>query len=104
MPPYWDRIPLPAFYNKFVCSVFPVKACLLFVGMNKKTTFTPFEPRKSQKTPTTRHNILMRHCSPVNFEQLTKTKNKWGRNGICTCIRLIRRGVNAAINELDAWE
>ena len=46
MPPYWDRIPLPGFYNKFVCSVFPVKACLLFVGMNKKTTFTPFEPQQ----------------------------------------------------------
>jgi len=31
---------MSAFYNKSVCSVMPVKVCLFFVGMNKKTTFT----------------------------------------------------------------
>jgi len=34
------KCPLPGFYNKLVCSVFPVTVCLFFVGMNKKTTFT----------------------------------------------------------------
>ena len=35
------KCPLSGFYNTFVCSVFPVKVCLFFMGMNKKTTFTP---------------------------------------------------------------
>ena len=43
MPPAHTgtKWPLPEFYNKYVCSVFPVKVCLFVVEMNKKTTFTP---------------------------------------------------------------
>jgi len=40
-PPHTGtKCPMPGFYNKFMYSVFPVKVCLFFVGMNKKLRFT----------------------------------------------------------------